>query len=209
MSDALDYLVQARPEAMGHYFSFLKDAGKLLDPKTRALISVITKVDAQTERGLRQYVKRALREGCSGAEVIDALLMAFPTLGLSKIVWATDVILAMQLPEFAPEALKGEPPQWRDVMAAKDLPDGEVLRTEHAGRGLFIYRAGKTYQVYDSRCPHQSTNIPELALKGLQLTCPKHEWQFDVTSGDCIKKGDAPLTRLESKVLKGRLMVRW
>ena len=53
-----------------------------------------------TERGLRQYVKRALREGCSGAEIIDALLMAFPTLGLSKIVWATDVILAMQLPEF-------------------------------------------------------------------------------------------------------------
>ena len=40
MSDALNYLLAARPEAMTHYFAFLKDAGKHLDPKTRNLISV-------------------------------------------------------------------------------------------------------------------------------------------------------------------------
>ena len=49
MSDALTYLVKARPEAMGAYFKFLKGAGTHLDPKTRNLISVITKVRAQTE----------------------------------------------------------------------------------------------------------------------------------------------------------------
>ena len=43
MSVALNYLAKARPEAMGHYFVFLKDCGKSLDPKTRALISVITR----------------------------------------------------------------------------------------------------------------------------------------------------------------------
>ena len=49
MSDALSYLAKARPDAVGHYFVFLKNCGKHLDPKTRNLISVITKVDAQTE----------------------------------------------------------------------------------------------------------------------------------------------------------------
>ena len=67
MSDALNFLVKARPEAMTHYFSFLKDCGKHLDPKTRDLISVITKVHSQTERGFRQYLNRALRDGCSPA----------------------------------------------------------------------------------------------------------------------------------------------
>ncbi len=209
MSDALNYLVQARPETMGHYFKFLKETGKYLDPKTRNLISVITKVHAQTERGFRQYLSRALREGCSPMEVLDALLMAFPALGLAKIVWATDIILDMNIPGFEPEALRGEPPKWRDVMAAADVPDGEVARLECEGRGLFIYREKKSYQVYDSRCPHQSTDIPHLALKGSTLTCPKHGWAFDVKSGDCIKKGNTPLTRIESKVLKGRLMARW
>jgi nitrite reductase/ring-hydroxylating ferredoxin subunit/alkylhydroperoxidase/carboxymuconolactone decarboxylase family protein YurZ len=208
MSDALNYLLKARPEAVSHYFAFLKDAGKHLDPKTRNLISVITKVDAQTERGFRQYLGRALREGSSPMEVLDALLMAFPTLGLAKIVWAVDIILDMDIPEFRPEALLSAG-EWRDLMASKDIADGEIKRLEHAGRGVFIYREKRSYQVYDSRCPHQSTNITELALKGKTLTCPKHEWQFDVTSGECIKKGNSPLKRIESKVVKGRLMAFW
>jgi nitrite reductase/ring-hydroxylating ferredoxin subunit len=208
MSDALNYLIKARPEAMGHYFAFLKDAGKHLDPKTRDLISVITKVHAQTERGFRQYVGRALREGCTPMEVLDALLMAFPALGLAKIIWAVDIILDMNIPGFQPAALTS-PPAWRDVMASKDIPDGQVTRTECEGRGLFIYREKKAFQVFDSRCPHQSTDIPELALTGETLICPKHQWEFNAHTGACIKKGNSPLKRIESKVVKGRLLAFW
>jgi nitrite reductase/ring-hydroxylating ferredoxin subunit/alkylhydroperoxidase/carboxymuconolactone decarboxylase family protein YurZ len=208
MSDALAYLLKARPEAMGHYFSFLKDAGKHLDPKTRSLISVITKVHAQTERGFRQYLGRALREGCTPVEVLDALLMAFPALGLAKIVWAVDIILAMDLPEFKPEAMH-ESGQWHDLMAAAEAKAGEVQRVDCDGRSLFVYRDAKGIRVYDSRCPHQSTDIPHLALKGLTLTCPKHQWAFDLRSGECIKNGSSPLRRWESKVVKGRLLAHW
>jgi nitrite reductase/ring-hydroxylating ferredoxin subunit len=208
MSDALTYLLKARPEAMGHYFSFLKDAGKHLDPKTRALISVITKVHAQTERGFRQYLGRALRDGCTPMEVLDALLMAFPALGLAKIVWAVDIILAMDIPGFKPEAMH-EPGQWHDLMAAAEAKAGEVQRVDCDGHSLFVYRDAEGIRVYDSRCPHQDTDIPHLALTGLTLTCPKHQWAFDLRSGECIKKGTSPLRRWESKVVKGRLLALW
>jgi nitrite reductase/ring-hydroxylating ferredoxin subunit len=209
MSDALSYLLKARPEAMTQYFGFLKDAGKHLDPKTRNLISVITKVHAQTERGFRQYLGRALREGCTPMEVLDALLMAFPALGLAKIVWAVDIILAMDIPEFKPEAMTEPEQHWHDVMAAAELKAGDVQRVDCDGRGLFLYRDDEGIRVYDSRCPHQSTNIPHLALEGNTLTCPKHEWAFDVHSGRCIKKGNSPLRRWESKVVDGRLLALW
>ena len=208
MSDALNYLVKARPDAVGHYFAFLKACGTQLDPKTRNLISVISKVHSQTERGLRQYLGRALREGCTPAEVLDALLMAFPMLGLAKIVWAVDVILALDLPEFQPGAL-GAAGEWHDVLATKGFKVGEVQRVECDGRGLFVYRAEKEWRVYDSRCPHQTTNIPHLALDGCTLTCPKHEWAFDIRSGDCIKNGNSPLKLWPSKVVKGRLLANW
>jgi nitrite reductase/ring-hydroxylating ferredoxin subunit/alkylhydroperoxidase/carboxymuconolactone decarboxylase family protein YurZ len=208
MSDALNYLVKARPEAFSHYFKFLKDCGKHLDPKTRDLISVITKVHSQTERGFRQYLNRALRNGCSPAEVLDALLMAFPALGLAKIVWAVDIILAMKLPGFDPEAVVGES-TWHDVMATSELAPEGVIRVECDGRGLFVHHAADGWQVFDSRCPHETTDIPHLALKGLTLTCPKHEWAFDVRTGACTAKGDKPLQRWDSKVLDGRLLVRW
>lgn len=208
MSDALAYLLKARPDALGHYFKFLKECGKHLDPKTRNLISVITKVHAQTDRGFRQYLGRALREGCTPVEVLDALLMAFPALGLAKIVWAVDIILAMNIPEFRPEAWVAET-EWHDVMAAADISAGEVARVECDGRGLFLYRDARGLRVYDSRCPHQTTDIPHLALDGTTLTCPKHHWVFDVRSGACIKKGNSPLRKWESKVVKGRLLARW
>ena len=209
MSDALNYLLKARPDALGHYFKFLKDAGKHLDPKTRNLISVITKVHAQTDRGFRQYLGRALREGCTPMEILDALLMAFPALGLAKIIWATDIILDMNIPGFAPEALLGQPPSWHDVMATADLQSGEARRVECDGRGLFVYHDKKIWQVYDSRCPHQTTDIPHLALAGTTLTCPKHQWVFDIKSGNCIEKGNSPLKQLESRVVEDRLQVLW
>ncbi|MBI5718073.1 MAG: Rieske 2Fe-2S domain-containing protein [Burkholderiales bacterium] len=231
MSDALTYLVKARPDAVGHYFAFLKNCGKHLDPKTRDLISLITKVHAQTERGFRQYLGRALRDGCTPMEVLDALLMAFPALGLTKIVWAVDIILAMDLPDFQPGALHGpggEGGEWHDVMAADELAPGETTRVECDGRGLFVHRVQRAadtdagaatdagsdddtaeWRVYDSRCPHQTTNIPHLALSGHTLTCPKHEWVFDIRSGACVAKGTSPLKRWPGKIVDGRLLAHW
>lgn len=208
MSDALNYLVQVRGDALGHYFKFLKDAGKHLDPKTRDLISVITKVHSQTEAGFKQYLMRALREGCTPLEIVDALLMAFPALGLAKIVWATEILLEMDIPEFSPELIQAEP-QWRDVMAVADIAEGEVKRVECPTRTVFVYREGEDHKVYDSHCPHQVTNIPHLALDGLTLTCPKHQWKFDIRTGDCIEKGKHPLKAFKTRVEAGRLMAWW
>lgn len=208
MSDALNYLLAVRGDALGHYFKFLKDAGKHLDPKTRNLISVISKVHSQTEGGLKQYLMRALREGATPLEVIDALMMAFPTLGLAKIVWATEIILEMDIPEFRPDMINGQP-AWYDVGAADDFKDNETARVPCEGRELFVYRKDAAFRVYDSRCPHQVTNIPHLALQGNELTCPKHHWKFDITTGQCIEIGTQPLKHFDSKVDNGRLMAKW
>ncbi|TAM43841.1 MAG: carboxymuconolactone decarboxylase [Gammaproteobacteria bacterium] len=208
MSDALNYLVKARPEAMTAYLKFLKETGKSLDPKTRALITVITKVATQTENGFRQYLVRALQTGCTPNEVLDAILHAFPALGLTKIVWAIDILLEMDIPEFRPEYLGAET-RWHEVMPANKVPDGQVAYTAVGERNLFIYREGDKINVYDSRCPHQTTNIPHLALEGMKLTCPKHQWAFDIKTGKCVEKGNRPLKRFETKVENGHLYARW
>lgn len=208
MSDALSYLIKARPEAMASYFAFLKNAGQHLDPKTRDLISVITKVDAQTDPGFRQYMTRALRNGASPNEILDALLMAFPTLGLAKIVWAVNILIDMDIPEFRPENLFAEP-TWHEVAAESELKDNDVSYFDSDGRSLFVYKSGNAIKVYDSRCPHQVTNIPHLALEGTRLTCPKHHWAFDVSTGECVEVGTRPLNQFEHKLEKGKLLAYW
>ncbi len=209
MSDALNYLIKARPEAMKAYFTFLKESGKHLDPKTRSLISVITKIDSQTERGLRQYLPRALRDGASPHEILDAILMAFPTLGLAKIIWAIDILMDMDIPEFRMDLLDVEP-GWHDLIDWDEVSEDAITYVEDCdGRSVFIYRSGDVCRVYDSRCPHQVTDIPHLALSGTHLTCPKHQWAFDVSSGECVAKGSRPLKLFDSKIEQGRLLAYW
>jgi len=208
VSDALSYLLKARPEAMGAYFRFVREAGQHLDPKTRALISIITKVATQTDDGFRQYLSRGLRAGLSANEVLDGLLAAFPALGLAKIVWAIDLIVQMDIPEFRLEALNAAP-RWREVGDMRAMAVGEVVRTACEDRDLFVRRGEQGYVVYDSRCPHQVTNIPALALNSGRLVCPKHGWVFDIASGACLEKGDRPLRRFESRVDDGKLYAFW
>ena len=207
MSDALNYLMKVRPEAMTAYFDFIKKSGTHLDRKTRALISVITKVDNQTEAGFKQYLSRALQAGATADEVIDALLVAFPTLGLSKIIWAMDIIVKIDIPEFRPENL-GHKMEWHSIGPLAEIKSG-VTRMACDGRELFIYRQGDEIIVYDSHCPHQVTNIPETGLSGNTLTCPKHKWKFDITTGNCIEKGDRPLKQYAYRINNGLFEVNW
>ena len=207
MSEALEYLLKVRPDAMKSYFGFLKESGKHLDPKTRAIISVITKVDNQTRAGFKQYLNRALQAGVTPNEIIDALLTAFPTLGLTKIIWAIEQLLEMDIPQFRPESMEQDA-QWHDVVAVAGLKE-KVTYTSCDGRSLFIYKNADDIHVYDSLCPHQATNIPQLSLEGEELVCPKHQWKFDISNGMCIEKGDRPLTEFEHKIHDGRLLVFW
>ncbi len=231
MSAALDYLIAARPEACGHYFAFLKDCGKHLDPKTRNLISIITKVNAQTERGFKQYLRRALREGCTPTEVLDALLMAFPTLGLTKITWAADVILSMDLEGFALEQLHQQSKHtntfstkpeihseeiWYDVVLLTDLPDTTTTHIafsnlpdapEMAMKGIFIHRQADVVTAWDARCPHQGTALDandvlhDANTQAIQIVCPKHDWTFDGKTGHCTQ-GSATTGHLVQQIIQ-------
>jgi len=110
--------------------------------------------------------------------------------------------------EFRIENLDAQP-GWHDLLAANDAKNDGITYIDCSGRSLFIYRKRTDYRVYDSRCPHQVTNIPHLALEGKRLTCPKHHWAFDVTTGQCVEKGNRPLREFKAKVENGRLLAFW
>jgi nitrite reductase/ring-hydroxylating ferredoxin subunit len=94
-------------------------------------------------------------------------------------------------------------------MTTAALADGQTTRVDSHGRGLFISREGDTFAVFDSHCSHQRTDIPLSALDDCTLTCPKHQWTFDVKTGACLKAGGAALLQLPTKVVGGRVMVQW
>ena len=204
MSEALDYLIKVRKDAIEPYFKFLKEGGKHLDDKTRSLLSVITKVDAKTEAGLKQYLKRALKQGNTADEILDAMLTCIPTLGLSKIVWAIDIIIKMDLPEFDADVLTGatetKKKQWIKLKPIDEIEEG-VSHHEFEGKSCFINKNGDDIQVFDSMCPHRETIIPCDAIDGTTIACPMHHWKFNLENGECLQEGNySPLKKFNYKI---------
>lgn len=205
MSKALDYLSKARPDAMEAYFSFLRANGSALDPKTRALISIITKVANQTAAGLRQYSRKAVREGTTPDEILDAIMMAFPALGLSKTVWAVDILLDCGvLTELPDDTAEGE---WHDVCAAD--PSASVRLVECGELPLFVSHRDETWRVFEARCPHHETNLASCRIQGGTVECPLHGWRFDLHTGACIRFGTRDLREFPVRVEAQRVLARW
>lgn len=207
MSDALDYLLRVRPEPMRAYFDYLKLAPGSLDPKTRAIISVITKVSARTERGFVQYLKRALNAGVSASEILDALIMSMPMLGLTGVIWAIDLLLAMDLPEFRPDALQSID-DWTPLGPVTGFTVGGTHFLEVAGQGLFVHIAAEGPQVFRARCPHQGMPLAEADIEDACITCPRHGWRFHAHDGSPAGGQGLGLAACRSRVREGCIEVQ-
>jgi nitrite reductase/ring-hydroxylating ferredoxin subunit/alkylhydroperoxidase/carboxymuconolactone decarboxylase family protein YurZ len=213
MSRALDFLLKARPDAMGAYFKFVRDNGSRLDPKTRALISVITKVAVETELGLVQYTRKAFEVGVSADEVLDALMMAFPALGLSRIVWAVDVLIEHGVEGFATldntTEVTDTALEVLDVGLLETLPERQTVKRSCGRRPLLVWREGDTVRVYKAYCSHQGMELMSSAIKGAQVVCAQHGWQFSLPDGRCSRGEKWGLSELRVSVVDGRVTAYW
>ncbi len=209
MSKGLNYLVGKRPEAMAGLLKFYGKSVAALDDKTRLLISVATKVIVGTERGLRQYAPQAIQAGASKEELLDAVLMAFPAAGLSKVVDAVHILLDMELLPPLGDQKKTEAMSL-DLGAIDDYPIEKLVVRDTSGGTCLVYRvSADAFRVYDGHCPHASGDLAKGRCEGETLECPVHHWRFRLEDGRNEKGRLAGLKGLSAQIRDGRLLVEF
>jgi len=74
---------------------------------------------------------------------------------------------------------------WTPVALASDLPKSGVMRAVVDGRDLAVWRsrAGEV-RAWDNRCPHRGMRLSFGFVRGENLTCIYHGWQYG-TDGIC------------------------
>ena len=196
-SRGLAFLQEVRPQAISHLLKFFGESARHLDPRTRFLISTVTKVINFSERGLQQYVKRALAEGATADEVSDAVLCSYPCAGLTKVVDAIDVILDMGLPQFeslveeeivddgqtAAPAAKRDEDGWVEIATREDFSEDGRLDVRIGDRWLAAFDVAGEVRVIDNACPHKGSPLIGGQLCGDVIVCPLHRWKFNVRTG--------------------------
>lgn len=98
--------------------------------------------------------------------------------------------------------------EFAPAIAAADLPPGRATAVVVNGRAIALFNVGGTFHALDGRCPHRGGPLGEGSLEGTRVSCPWHNYTFDVTTGENVVSPDLKVARFEVKVEDGRVFVR-
>ena len=80
---------------------------------------------------------------------------------------------------------------WTDAAAVDEVPEGDVIGVNVAGRDIALYEVEGAIYATDNVCTHGQARMSDGFLEGREIECPLHQGKFDVCTGRALC---APLT---------------
>ena len=99
-------------------------------------------------------------------------------------------------------------PDFRPAIAVDVLPPGRAAEVTVDGRAIAVFNVDGTFHALAGRCPHRGGPLGQGFVDGPQVSCPWHNWTFDVTTGENVASADVKVPRYEVKVENGQVCVR-
>ena len=72
---------------------------------------------------------------------------------------------------------------------------------------VFLMDNGETVRVIDNSCPHASGNLAGGDVENNVVSCPWHQWQFDLTSGVCTHSDQAVVQTYPATIRDGKVWI--
>lgn len=69
------------------------------------------------------------------------------------------------------------------IAKAAEIPSGSGKTFEVGDRPIAVFNCAGTFYAIDDTCPHQGGPLGEGELAGTVVTCPWHEWRYDIRTG--------------------------
>jgi nitrite reductase/ring-hydroxylating ferredoxin subunit len=96
---------------------------------------------------------------------------------------------------------------WTRVMEEKALAEGAMAPVYPLGVNVLIARVGGTIYAVEGKCAHMACPLFTGTLEGHTLTCPCHDWRFDVRTGRFLDAPELGLAVYPTKAEAGNLFV--
>jgi 3-phenylpropionate/trans-cinnamate dioxygenase ferredoxin subunit len=96
---------------------------------------------------------------------------------------------------------------WTYVMEEATLREGTVAPVYPLGVNLVMARIDGQVFALAGRCPHMGCPIFMGTLNGTTITCPCHDWRFDVRTGYFLDAPELRLKLYQTRTEGGKLYV--
>ena len=97
---------------------------------------------------------------------------------------------------------------WIDIGAIEDVPlRGARLVKTHLGC-IAVFRTGAE-EVFAAanRCPHKGGPLAEGIIHGQSVTCPLHNWVFDLNTGQAKGADEGQIETYAVRLAEGRILL--
>lgn len=95
-----------------------------------------------------------------------------------------------------------------DIGALTDIPQqgARVVKTAHGCIAVFRTADDHVFAL-DDRCPHKGGPLSEGIVHGTSVTCPLHNWVFDMNSGQAQGADEGMVRSYPIRVEAGRILI--
>ena len=96
---------------------------------------------------------------------------------------------------------------WTCVMEETALPEGGMAPVYPLGVNVVIARVEGSVYAVEGKCAHMACPLFTGTLNGHILSCPCHDWRFDIRSGRFLDAPELGLAVYPTKSEAGKLFV--
>lgn len=97
---------------------------------------------------------------------------------------------------------------WLDIGALADIPAQGARVVKTAAGCVAVFRtADDRVFALDDRCPHKGGPLSEGIVHGTQVTCPLHNWVFDLSTGLAQGADTGGVATHSARVEGGRILL--
>jgi nitrite reductase/ring-hydroxylating ferredoxin subunit len=93
------------------------------------------------------------------------------------------------------------------VCKIDELKDGQPRTFDVRGATVAVFRTPKGLFAIDNACVHEDGPLGEGKVDGVIVTCPYHDWRYDVTSGQCLSEPERNVACFSVKDREGFVWV--
>tara|TARA_R110002072_G_scaffold233675_2_gene391267 strand:- start:2382 stop:2714 length:333 start_codon:yes stop_codon:yes gene_type:complete len=97
---------------------------------------------------------------------------------------------------------------WIDIGHIDEIPvrGARLVKTAAGCVAVFRTAEAEIFATAD-RCPHKGGPLSEGIVHGQKVTCPLHNWVFDLNTGAALAPEDARIATYPVRVKAGRILI--
>ena len=98
-------------------------------------------------------------------------------------------------------------PSWVPTIDDTKVRDGQYVAVYPKGLSVLLVRVDGRVHAVANKCAHMACPLEGGRLEGYVITCPCHDWSFDVRSGAFTQADEIVVATYATKVEDGKIML--